>query len=66
MSTKICINRNKRAYIYDVKTKGGVTLKLVTCLQILQFLSNMSVVQFCEWWRWGGVKKLVIFCYSHK
>ena len=44
---------------------GGVVLKFVTCLWILLFLNNRSIVHFCEWWGWG-VKKLVIFCGRHK
>ena len=46
--------------------KGGQeVLKFVRCLQILLFLNNKSIVQFCEWGMGMGVKKLVIFCGRH-
>ena len=44
---------------------GGRVLKFVTCLRILLFLNNRSVVHFCGWWG-SGVKKLAIFCGRHK
>ena len=45
--------------------KGGGVLKFDTCLRILLFLNNRSVVHFCGWWG-VGVKKLVIFGGSNK
>ena len=48
---------------------GGGVLKFVTCLWILLFLNNRSIVHFYGCWGGGGevgVKKLVIFCGRHK
>ena len=47
------------------KKGSGGFLKFVTCLRILLFLNNISIVHFCGCW-WWGFKKLVIFCGSHK
>ena len=56
----------KGPYIYDVHTEGGGgVLKFVTCLRILLFLNNGSIVHFCGCGG-RGIKKLVIFCGRHK
>ena len=37
-------------------------LKFVTCLQILLFLNNRSIVHFANvGWVWGGVKNQLFF-----
>ena len=56
----------KGPYIYDVQTeRRWGSLEFVSCLWILLFLNNRSIVQFCG--KWGrGIKKLVIFCGRHK
>ena len=44
---------------------AGGFLKFITCLQVLLFLNNWSIVDFCRQWD-REVKKLVIFCGRHK
>ena len=50
-------------------TRKAPHLKFATCLQILVFLNNRSIVHFCRWGVGWGVKKLVkkkkIFCEHH-
>ena len=45
--------------------KGSEFLKFVSCLRILLFLNNISIVLFCKLGVGAGVKKLVIFCGRH-
>ena len=40
---------------------GGGVLKFVTCLCILLFLNNRSIIRFCEWWGWEGQKIGIFF-----
>ena len=54
---------SKGTYIHDVLKKrwwGGGFLKIVTCLQILLFLNNKSIVHFLKMVGVERVKKLVI------
>ena len=44
---------------------GGGVFKFVTCLRILLFLNNRSIVHFADGGG-RGIKKLVIFCGRHK
>ena len=56
----------KRPSNYDVLIeRGDGVLKSVSCLWILFFLNNISVVHFCGMGI-GCVTKLVSFCGSHK
>ena len=54
-------------FMTSTRKEGGGILKFVTCLRILLFLNNRSIVDFCGWRGYGGgVKKLVIFCGRHQ
>ena len=37
-------------FITSTRKGGGRVLKFVTCLGILLFLNNRSIVHFCGWW----------------
>ena len=37
-----------------LKRGGEGILKFATCLWILLFLNNRSIVHFCGWWGYGG------------
>ena len=46
-----------QTFTTSTRREGEEVLKFVTCLQILLFLSNRSIVHFCEWgdgWVGGG------------
>ena len=49
----------KEPYMTSTRKWEREVLKFVTCLWILLFLNNRSIVDFCEWW--GGSQKMVIF-----
>ena len=36
-------------------------MKFATCLQVLVFLNNKAVVNFCGWWGWGGSRNCSFF-----
>ena len=58
--------RDKGPYIMTSKQKGGGgVLKFVTCLWILLFPNNRSIVHFSEWWGRGG-QKIGNFCGLYK
>ena len=40
---------------------GGGVLKFFTCLRILLFLNNRSIVRYCGWWGVGGSKTWSFF-----
>lgn len=49
------IMRVNWSYTYDVHVQDGWrVLKFVSDLWNLLFLSNKSIVHFCEWAKWGG------------
>ena len=39
-----------RTFMTSTQKRGGRVLKFVTCLWILLFLNNKSIVYFCGWW----------------
>ena len=43
-----------KAFMTSTRTGVGEVLKFVTCLQILLFLNNRSIVHFVRWGPGGG------------
>ena len=64
-----CFPLRDHTFMTYTQKGGGGVLKFVTCLCILLFLSNRSIVHFSFSWMvvgGGDGKKLVIFCGRHK
>ena len=40
-----------QTFVTFTQKGGGGVLKFVTCLWILLFLNNRSIVHFCGWWK---------------
>ena len=41
-------------FMMSTQKGGREVMKFCTCLWILLFLNNRSIVYFCGWWGWGG------------
>ena len=48
-------------FMTSTRKGGGGVLKFVTCLRMLFFLNNRSIVHFCGWWGVGGSKNWSFF-----
>ena len=55
-----CFTVRDHLFITSTRKVGKCRiLKFVTCLRILLILNNRSIVHFCEWGGWLGVRKLI-------